>query len=147
MKPELHIKKKESLVEMIITALFSVFLAILSLNPNLLAIYHKGGEVTPMLIASSAKSLILGFFLVSLVAVFISLVKLIKKQWSTPLVWANSSSELAGALYFAFFMTRWDVLNKDFIRFFRNDLNTWKVLAKAAVICFLLLTLDRKSVV
>jgi hypothetical protein len=50
-------------------------------------------------------------------------------------------SELAGALYFAFFMTRWNALNKEFIRFFRNDLNTWALIAKAAAICFLLLTL------
>jgi hypothetical protein len=141
MKADLPIRTRESLFEMIITALFSSLLFALYLNPNLLAIYQKGIEPIPMLIASSAKSLIMGFLLFSLIAFFFSLVKLIRKRWSVPLVWFSCMSELAGALYFAFFMTRWNALNKEFIRFFRNDLNTWALIAKAAAICFLLLTL------
>jgi len=69
-----------------------------------------------MLIASSARNLFFGLFVFSLIS-------------------------LAGALYVAFFMTRWEALNREFLRFFRNDLNTWQLIAKAAAICFLLLTL------
>ncbi len=141
MKVALPIKKGETLVETIVSALFSVLLFALYRNPNLLAIYQKGAEPTPMLIPSSAKGLIFGLLFFSLVALLVSLIKLIRKEWSIRLVWISCLSDLAGASYFAFFMTRWDALDKAFIRFFKNDLATWSVIAQAAVTCFLLLTL------
>jgi len=141
MKTDLPIAKNETLFELIISSLFSVLLFALYLKPNLLAIYQKGSEPTPMLSASSAKGLLLGLLLFSLLALVVSIIKLTSKRWSTPLVWASAISELAGALYFAFFMTRWDALNREFLRFFRGDLGTWQLIAKAAVICFILLTL------
>jgi len=116
MKTDLPISKNETLFELIISNLFSLLLFALYLNPNLLAIYQSGGDPTPMLIASSARNLFFGLFVFSLIS-------------------------LAGALYVAFFMTRWEALNREFLRFFRNDLNTWQLIAKAAAICFLLLTL------
>lgn len=141
MKQTLPIPKKESLFELIIAALFSLLLFVLYLDPNLLAIYQRGMRPTPMLVASSAKVLLMFFLLFSLVSLAVSMLKLWKKSWNMPLVWASSLSELASSLYFAFFMTRWNALNKEFIRFFRNDLATWQLIAKAAVACYLLLTL------
>ena len=141
MKTGLPISKNETLFELIIADLFSFLLFVLYLNPNLLAIYQKGIDPTPMLSASSAKSLILGLLVFSLISLAVSILKLIRKRWNTPLVWFSSISELATSLYFAFFMTRWDALNREFLRFFRNDLATWQLIAKAAAVCFLLLTL------
>ncbi|HAF86815.1 MAG TPA: hypothetical protein DCG32_10735 [Sphaerochaeta sp.] len=141
MEPALPSKKKETLLETIVSTLFSVLFFFLYLKPDLLAIYQRGSEPTPMLVSSSAKGLMFGFLLFSLIAFLISLIKLIRKRWGTPLVWFNCINELSGALYFAFFMTRWDALNQEFLRFFRNDLATWALIAKAAVVCFLLLTL------
>ncbi len=141
METNLPIRKGENLLEMIASSLFSALFLLLYLKPDLLAIYQKGAEPIPMLQASSAKALLLGLFLFSLGTLIVSVIKIIRKQWSKPLVWANSMGELALSLYFAFFMTRWDALNKEFIRFFRNDLATWALIAKAAVACYLLLTL------
>ncbi len=141
MEADLPIKTGESMSEMIISALFSFLLFALYRNPTLLSLYQKGIDPIPMLRASYAKSLILGLLLFSLITFFVSLVKLIRKRWSTALVWFSCINDLAGALYLAFFITRWDALNPEFIRFFRNDLNTWQLIAKAAAICFLLLTL------
>ncbi len=140
MNPDLPIKKGETLVETIVSALFSVLLFVLFLKPNLLAIYQRGAEPIPMLVPSSAKGLLFGLLFFSLVAFLISLIRLFKQAWSIPLVWTSCISELAGASYFAFFMTRWEALDKEFLRFFRNDLATWAVIAQAAVTCFLLLT-------
>ena len=141
MPNELPISRKESLLDTIVSALFSALFFLLYLKPNLLAIYQKGAEPIPMLNASSAKGLLLGLLLFSLVTLIVHVIRLPRKQWGKPLVWANSLSELALSLYFAFFMTRWDALNKEFIRFFRNDLATWALIAKAAIACYLLLTL------
>lgn len=141
MKPDIPIKKKEIVLDMSISALFSGILIALLMNPHLLAIYQRGVEPIPMLIASSARNLIFGFLPFSLLAFSVSLVKLTKKQWSVALAWASSISELSGALYFAFFMTRWNALNTEFVRFFRNDLRTWQIIARASVLCFVLLTL------
>ncbi|HKL58989.1 MAG TPA: hypothetical protein VJ863_03740 [Sphaerochaeta sp.] len=141
MKSDLPIKKGETLLETIVSAIFSILLFVLYLKPNLLAIYQKGVEPIPMLVSSSAKGLLFGLLLFSLVAFLVSLVRLIRKEWSMPLVWISCLSDLAGAAYFAFFMTRWDALDNEFLRFFRNDLATWALIAKAAALCFLLLTL------
>lgn len=141
MKTDKPFTKKESLLDTISSGLFSLLALILFLKPSLLAIYQKGIEPIPMLLDSSAKTLMVGFLVFSLLSFFVSLIKFTQKSWSEPLVWANVLSELSGALYFAFFMTRWDALNKEFIRFFRNDLATWAVIAKAAVACFLVLSL------
>lgn len=141
MELDLPIKKGKTLLETIVSAIFSVFLFGLFLKPNLLAIYQRGAEPTPMLEASSAKILLFGLLFFSLVAFLINLIRLINTQGSMRLVWVSCLSDLAGASYFAFFMTRWDALNKEFIRFFRNDLATWALIAQAAVTCFLLLTL------
>lgn len=141
MKTDKPFTKKESLLDTISSGLFSLLALILFLKPSLLAIYQKGIEPIPMLLDSSAKTLMVGFLGFSLFAFFVSLIKFTQKSWSKPLVWANALSELSGALYFAFFMTRWDALNKGFIGFFRNDLATWAVIAKAAVACFLVLSL------
>ena len=140
MKPDLPIKKGETLFETIVSALFSALLFVLYQKPNLLAIYQRGSDPIPMLIPSSAKGLLLGLLFFSLVAFFVSLLRLFAKQWSIRLVWISCISDLAGAAYFAFFMTRWEALDKAFIRFFRNDLATWALIAQAAVTCFLLLT-------
>ena len=141
MKADLPISQKETLFELITSCMFSLLLCILWLNPNLLAIYQKGFEPTPMLRYSSAKGLLLGFLLFTIFSLVVSGIKLWKKRWSTPLVWTSALSELSGSLYFVFFITRWDALNSEFLRFFRNDLATWALIAKAASICFLLLTL------
>ena len=141
MKPHLPIKRGETLFETIFSALFSLLLFALFLNPKLLAIYQRGAEPIPMLVDSSAKALIFGLLAFSLISLAVSSIKLFKKEWSIPLVWVSCISELSGALYFAFFMTRWSALDRAFIRFFRNDLNTWAIIAKAAVACYLLLTL------
>ena len=135
------IKRGENLLETIVSALFSALFFLLYLKPELLAIYQRGEEPIAMLHPSSAKSLLLGFVLISLLALALSLARLSKKQWSYPLVWASAASELAGALYFGFFMTRWDALDDKFINFFRNDKATWALIAKAAVACYVLLTL------
>ena len=140
MKPDQPIKKGEILLETIFSTIFSVLLFVLFLKPNLLAIYQRGAEPIPMLEASSAKTLLFGLVFFSLVSLLISLVRLFNKQESIRLVWISCISDLAGAIYFAFFMTRWEALDKAFIRFFRNDLATWAVIAQAAVTCFLLLT-------
>lgn len=141
MKVHLPVKKGETLLDTVFSALFSLLLFALYLKPDLLAIYQKGTEPTPMLQGPSAKGLIFGLLFFSLITLAVSLVKLFKDQWDKPLVWIGSISELSGALYFAFFMTRWEALNMEFLRFFRNDLGTWALIAKAAVACFLLLTL------
>ncbi|NBK22828.1 MAG: hypothetical protein EOM68_12455 [Spirochaetia bacterium] len=141
MKPDLPIKKGETLLETIVSALFSGLLLALFLKPNLLAIYQRGAKPIPMLVSSSAKALVLGLLLFSLISLAINSVKLFREHRGMHLVWISCISELSGALYFAFFMTRWDALNSEFIRFFRNDLATWAIIAKAAVLCYLLLTL------
>ena len=141
MRTNLPISKKETLFDLLITALFTCLTVALVIRPELLAIYQKGVEPTAMLLASRARALMLGFLSVSLISLVVSCIKLWKRQWSVALIWASAISELLGALYFAYFMTRWESLNKDFLRFFRNDLPTWQLIAKAAVVCFLLLTL------
>ncbi len=141
MKPYPPIKRGENLLETIVSALFSALFFLLYLKPELLAIYQRGEKPLAMLDPSSAKTLLLGFVLISVLALAVSLARLAKKQGSYPLVWASAASELAGALYFWFFMTRWEALNKEFISFFRNDLATWALIAKAAVACYALLTL------
>jgi len=133
-------KRVGSLVETIFSALFSTIFLLLYLKPNLLAIYQRGIAPIPMLNPSSARSLIFGLFFFSLITLAVCIVKLKKKQWSTHLIWTSVVSELADALYFAYFMTRWDALDKEFISYFRNDLATWALIAKAAVLCFLVLT-------
>ncbi|HKM06511.1 MAG TPA: hypothetical protein VJ869_05930 [Sphaerochaeta sp.] len=141
MKTDKPFRKKESLLDTIISGLFTLLFLILFLKPSLLAIYQKGIAPIPMLLGSSAKTLMVGFLVFSLFAFVVSLITFTQKGQSKPLVWANVLSELSSALYFAFFMTRWDALNKEFIGFFRNDLGTWALIAKAAVVCFLLLSL------
>ena len=133
-------KRVGSVVETIFSALFSTIFLLLYLKPNLLAIYQRGIAPIPMLNPSSARSLIFGLFFFSLITLAVCIVKLKKKQWSTHLIWTSVVSELADALYFAYFMTRWDALDKEFISYFRNDLATWALIAKAAVLCFLVLT-------
>ncbi|HHT80127.1 MAG TPA: hypothetical protein GXZ69_02650 [Spirochaetales bacterium] len=137
MEPDKHVG---SLVETIFSALFSTIFLLLYIKPDLLAIYQRGVAPIPMLSSSSARSLIFGLFFFSLITLAVCIVKLKKKQWSTHLIWASVVSELADALYFAYFMTRWDALDKEFVRYFRGDLATWALIAKAAVLCFLALT-------
>lgn len=132
---------KEPLLETIGSTLLLILFLTLYIKPDLLAVYQRGAEPTPMLTSSSAKGLMFGLLTFSLLAFLISLVRLIRKRWSPPLLWFSCINDLLGALYFAFFMTRWDALNQEFLRFFRNDLNTWKLIAKASALCFLLLTL------
>ncbi|MBI9096355.1 MAG: hypothetical protein JEY71_15925 [Sphaerochaeta sp.] len=95
MEPDLPGKKGEILLETIVSILFSVLSFFLYLKPDLLAIYQRGTEPTPMLVSSSAKGLLFGFLLLSLLASLISLVKLIGKRWGTPLVWFSCSIDLS----------------------------------------------------
>ncbi|MDY0288695.1 MAG: hypothetical protein RBR15_07720 [Sphaerochaeta sp.] len=141
MEHAVAISTRQSILETVVSTLFSLLLLALYLEPELLAIYQRGGDPIPMLLTSRAKGLLLGFFLLSLGTLAINVVKLIRKGWSKSLLWVSCLGELAGSLYFSFFMTRWDALNRQFIRFFRNDLATWAIIAKAAVLCYLLLTL------
>ncbi|HKL57486.1 MAG TPA: hypothetical protein VJ854_03735 [Sphaerochaeta sp.] len=141
MEHGLAISTRESILETVVSALFSLLLLALYLEPELLAIYQRGGNPIPMLITSRAKGLLAGFFLLSVGTLALNVVKLIRKEWSKPLLWVSCLGELAGSFYFAFFMTRWDALASEFIRFFRNDLATWAIIAKAAVLCYLLLTI------
>ncbi|MDT4762696.1 hypothetical protein [Sphaerochaeta sp. PS] len=134
------ISKKESILEIVSSALFSLLLVVFCLKPGLLAIYQKGVAPIPML-SDPATKLMLILLVLALAGLAVSLAKLLKKRWTLPLLWTSCIIDLAGALYFFYFITRWNALNPSFIRFFRNDLATWKTIAKAAGTCYLLLTI------
>ena len=136
----LVIKKTENIIDITGTIVFIILLALLYRKPEVLAVYLKGKEAVPLFLSAYFKPFILawvGFCLASLV---VSIAKLYTGKWTAVILGASIVADLVSALFFVFFITRWNLINPEFLLFFRNGLATWQGIAKAASVCFVLLT-------
>lgn len=137
----LVIKRTENIIDVTGTIIFIILLALLYRKPEVLAVYLKGREAVPVFITSYFKPFILALVGVNVVSLLVSIAKLYSGKWNHVILGSSIVSDMASALFFVFFITRWHLINPDFLLFFKNGLHTWQGIAKAASVCFVLLTL------
>lgn len=135
-----EVKRAEPIAELIGISFFFVFLAILYRKPEMIAIFRTGFDPIPLFLAQQIRPYVIGWIIVGILSSSLTILKLIKRRWTTGLFIYNIAVDIVGMVYFIFLSTRWKIYNPEIVTFIPKGMAGLQAIVKAACTVLVILT-------